>query len=500
MEILHTLFTHWNGQAPETIVPLAASGSNRQYYRITGATGHCIGVKGTSLEENRAFLYLARHFSGKGLPVPEIYSTSCPEITPEVEADAYYLQEDLGDQSLFDALENGRKKGGIYNPQEVELLHQTMALLPAIQYEGAEGLDFSQCHPQPDFNHETVLFDLNYFKYCFLKLTGMEFDEVRLEKDFQHMAAELGATPSHTFLYRDFQARNVMVKDGKPYFIDFQGGRRGPVHYDVASFLWQAKAQYSEELREALLDTYLTHLSRYTPVDRTEFRNRLPYFVLLRNLQVLGAYGYRGYVERKPHFLQSIPSAIHNLSALLEKEATTHYPYLSELLNELCKLPQFTPCTRETEHELVLRIFSFSYKKGIPEDVSGNGGGYVFDCRSTHNPGRYEPYRKLTGLDEPVIRFLEEDGEILSFLDNVYRLADTHVQRYLERGFTDLMFSFGCTGGQHRSVYSAQHLAEYLNERYGVKVCLVHREQGIQTTFPSRPETVLHSVGEGGTK
>ncbi len=134
---------------------------------------------------------------------------------------------------------------------------------------------------------------------------------------------------------------------------------------------------------------------------------------------------------------------------------------------------------------LVVRVFSFSYKKGIPADESGNGGGYVFDCRSTHNPGRYEPYKLLTGLDQPVIDFLEQDGEILTFLEHVYALADTHVVRYIERGFTSLMFSFGCTGGQHRSVYSAQHLAEHLHEKFGVEVQLVHREQQISTCFPA---------------
>lgn len=486
MDILSILYTKWCGQPPALVIPLPPSGSNRRYFRLTGPGGNCIGVRGTSVEENRTFLYLARHFSEKALPVPRIYTTASPEIIPHVIPDEYYLQEDLGNCSLFDALETGRNKGGAYNAEEQQLLHQTMALLPVLQCEGAKKLDFNRCYPQAEFDRTTVLFDLNYFKYCFLKLTGMEFDEVCLEKEFQQMAVDLTLENPDAFLYRDFQARNVMLKEGKPYFIDFQGGRKGPVHYDVASFLWQAKACYSESLREALLDTYLEHLARYMSVDPSLFRERLKRFVLLRNLQVLGAYGYRGYFERKSHFLQSIPHAIRNLASLLQGEGIPEYPYLISLLREMCKLPQFTPCGREEQNELVVRIFSFSYKKGIPEDVTGNGGGYVFDCRSTHNPGRYEPYKKLTGLDEPVIRFLEEDGEIRTFLESVYRLADVHVKRYLERGFTDLMFAFGCTGGQHRSVYSAQHLAQHLNEIYGVKVCLLHREQGIQTTLPSK--------------
>jgi hypothetical protein len=295
---------------------------------------------------------------------------------------------------------------------------------------------------------------------------------------------------SSTFLYRDFQARNVMLDaEGNPCFIDFQGGRKGPLEYDVASFLWQASAHYSTNLRNELIEVYLDALSEYIEVDKVLFHKRLRLFVLFRTLQVLGAYGFRGYFERKKHFLESIPSAIENLSALLAG-GVCDYPYLHSVLQQLVSLPSLQPkktaisiLDKDEKKELVVRVFSFSYKKGIPEDISGNGGGYVFDCRSTHNPGRYEPYKKLTGLDESVIQFLEDDGEILTFLESVYQLADVHVARYLERGFTDLMFSFGCTGGQHRSVYSAQHLAEHLHAKFGVKVCLCHREQGIETVF-----------------
>ena len=284
---------------------------------------------------------------------------------------------------------------------------------------------------------------------------------------------------SDTFLYRDFQARNVMVKDGQPYLIDFQGGRKGPIYYDVASFLWQAKANYSPALRQELLDSYLTALQPYQTISKEKFSANLRHFVLFRTLQVLGAYGFRGYFEKKQHFLQSVPFAVANLRELLQ-EPFAEYPYLTEVLLELTNLPKFEPTKPQNPQRLLVRIFSFSYKKGIPEDVSGNGGGYVFDCRSTHNPGRYEPYKKLTGLDEPVIQFLEKDGEIVLFLESVYALADAHVARYLERGFTNLMFSFGCTGGQHRSVYSAEHLAAHLAEKFDVDIILEHREQGIK--------------------
>jgi hypothetical protein len=306
-----------------------------------------------------------------------------------------------------------------------------------------------------------------------------------------------------------------MVSDKSLYFIDFQGGRKGPYYYDLASFLWQASARYSHKLRRELVYEYYQALSQYTEVPPVRhFVSRLSLFVLFRTLQVLGAYGFRGYFEQKKHFIESIPPAIQNLRELLQPTSiwgTFHYPYLVDVLSRLCEMPQFAQLeqpalTRADGYKttdtniynahpqdgpatfskydgagpLVVRVYSFSYRKGIPEDESGNGGGYVFDCRSTHNPGRYEPYKQLTGLDEPVIRFLEDDGEILTFLDSVYRLADAHVRRYLQRGFTSLMFSFGCTGGQHRSVYSAQHLAEHIHQKFGIEVHIIHREQNIR--------------------
>lgn len=284
----------------------------------------------------------------------------------------------------------------------------------------------------------------------------------------------------------------------QPYFIDFQGGRKGPVYYDLASFLWQASAKYPAELRKELVKEYYEELKKYTEVPTEHhFNRRLQLFVLFRTLQVLGAYGFRGYFERKKHFIDSIPPAIENLRELLElnqqESSLFPYPYLIGILQQLTeRIHTSSTSTLSRKEEaggdspLVVRVFSFSYKRGIPEDESGNGGGYVFDCRSTHNPGRYEPYKKLTGLDEPVIRFLEDDGEILTFLESVYKLADHHVERYMQRGFTSLMFSFGCTGGQHRSVYSAQHLAEHIHEKYGIEVRLCHREQGITQTLTAR--------------
>lgn len=522
MQLLKQLYTEWKGAEPEKMERLPGAGSNREYYRITDRDWHSvIGCKGTSREENHAFLSLARHFEKRKLPVPHILAQSEDEMR--------YLQEDLGALSLFEAIKGGRDAGGRYTLKERELLKKTIRQLPNMQIRGARGLDFSVCYPQPEFDTEGVLFDLNYFKYCFLKATGLDFHELKLEANFRLLSkdlvedtgeGELTMPKADAFLYRDFQARNVMLdKNGEPYFIDFQGGRKGPYYYDVASFLWQASARYSDSLRNELIAEYYDALKHYTEVPSFKhFNERLQLFVLFRTLQVLGAYGFRGYFERKAHFLESIPHAIQNIRQLIEHNDFP-YPYLMDVLRRLTEMPQFAvepekPAARKDGYRttdnnpyttypsdgkatfskydgkgpLVVKVFSFSFHKGIPADDSGNGGGYVFDCRSTHNPGRYEPYKKLTGIDEPVIRFLEDDGEILTFLDSVYRLADAHVERYIQRGFTSLMFSFGCTGGQHRSVYSAQHLAEHISDKYGVEVRLQHREQKIEQVFPRRAD------------
>lgn len=513
LEKLIGLYKQWRGTEPSHIEPLPGAGSNRTYYRMADSGGQTvIGAIGTSRDEDHAFVYLARHFAQRQLPVPRVLAVSDDEL--------FYLQTDLGHVSLFDAIRGGREAGGRYNQHEKQLLTNTIRELPNIQIRGARGLDFSNCYPQPEFDENSVLFDLNYFKYCFLKATELDFHELKLEANFRMFAKDLTAEKGESFLYRDFQARNVMLDaQGHPFFIDFQGGRKGPFYYDLASFLWQASAKYPYKLRRELVYEYYQSLKNYTEVPSVRhFVGRLSLFVLFRMLQVLGAYGFRGYFERKKHFLDSIPPAMDNLRDLLKMNPKVFpYPYMMDLLRRLTELPQFARIEepaltradgyRTTDNPiypshpqdgpatfskydgsgpLVVRVYSFSYRKGIPEDESGNGGGYVFDCRSTHNPGRYEPYKKLTGLDEPVIRFLEDDGEILDFLQPVYRLADHHVERYLQRGFTSLMFCFGCTGGQHRSVYSAQHLAEHLHEKYGIEVHVIHREQHIEEVMEAQ--------------
>ena len=453
---------------PESCVAMTGSASNRKYYRLSGEDGSCIGVVGTDVRENEAFLSIAGHFRTKGINVPEVYAVSEDRMA--------YIQEDLGDVVLFDMLTQARKTGEGMDRVEA-LLCKTMAMLPKIQFEGADGLDFSVCYPQPSFDRRMVMFDLNYFKYCFLKPSGLEFDEVALQDDFERFADDLLLEDTDTFLYRDFNARNIMVRGDEPYFVDFQGGRRGPIYYDVASFVWQARAKYTESSKQRMLDSYLDALTAYRPVERSAFMERLDLFILFRLLQVLGAYGFRGLVEHKANFITSIPAAISSLTSVLGG-FYAKYPYMVSVLGQLCDLPRFEELP--SDGVLEVKVYSFSFKKGVPYDPTGNGGGYVFDCRSIHNPGRYEPYKKLTGRDEPVIRFLEDDGEIFSFLEHAYGVVDPHVETYRKRGFTSLMVSFGCTGGQHRSVYSAEHMARHLAGKYpDIRVRLIHREQGV---------------------
>ena len=469
---LHRLYSAHYGTCPVSVDPVSASASNRRYYRMASPAGTCIGAVGTDRQENEAFVAISLHFRSKGIPVPEVFAVS--------EDGMSYLQEDLGDEVLLDRLVKARRTGeGLAEAEE--LMCSAMALLPKIQFEGASGFDFSVCYPQPAFDRRMVMFDLNYFKYCFLKATGLEFNEMRLQDDFEKLADDLLADDTDTFMYRDFNARNVMVRGGEPCFIDFQGGRRGPVYYDVASFVYHARAGYTDGQREKMLEAYLEALSEYMPVDRKVFFSRLRLFVLFRLLQVLGAYGFRGWTEHKAAFMTSIPAALDELVRLLE-EPFEEYPYLVETLGRMAALDRFR--RSERAGGLEVKVYSFSFKKGIPEDPSENGGGYVFDCRSIHNPGRYEPYKKQTGRDEAVIRFLEDDGEILTFLDHVYGVVDPHVETFAGRGFTDLMVSFGCTGGQHRSVYCAEHLARHIAEKYpDVRVRLIHREQNIDTVL-----------------
>lgn len=456
---IERLYTLTVGCAPESVKPLTPAGSNRRYYRLTGPET-LVGVEGTSRAENEAFIYLSRHFGKFGLPVPEIRGVSDDRMT--------YLQTDLGDTQLINRLD------------DTELLEKTVRALARLHYVGSRDLDYSICFPVAEFDNRSVLWDLNYFKYSFLNPKGKAYDEVALQRDFERLAGDVGAITERkgTFMYRDFQSRNVMVKDGEPYFIDFQGGRRGPAAYDLASFLYQAKAGFSLELRNRLTEVYLLEASGYEDISREEFNAELRLMTLVRSLQTLGAYGLRGLFERKPHFLQSIPGALNNLKSLVGTGGYDRYPYLMEVIGRLCETEEVVDPAFDG---LTVRVNSFSFKKGIPDDPGGNGGGFVFDCRAMDNPGRYQEYRSLTGRDTPVIDFLEKKGEITDFLSACYSLADAAIDNYLSRGFSSLIISFGCTGGQHRSVYSADHMARHIKERTPeVRVILTHREQSIR--------------------
>ena len=478
-ERLIQLYEKAMGKTPAKIEHLfGGGGSSRKYYIMTDDEGNTLyGVTSKSPGENRAFVNLSRLFAGKGLPVPTVYGIS--------DDGSCYLQEDLGTETLQDFIKKNRDESGEYNETARAMLKKVMSQLPDFQFKGAGGFIFQQCYPVSSMDEMSIMFDLNYFKYCFVKLTGIEFNEVELEKDFQKMTVDIMSDCGNNFLYRDFQSRNVMITNGEPRYIDYQGGRRGPIYYDVASFVWQASVNYSDELKQELIDTYLEAVAKYHVIPREEFVRHLRRFVLFRTMQVLGAYGFRGLWEKKQHFVQSIPQAIKNLDWLVKKGVVNEYPYLKvvcQMLIDHHKSLSFDPSTKE-KPALVVKVFSFAYKNGVPQDESGNGGGYVFDCRGTNNPGRYIEYKYMTGLDKPVIDFLEKDGEILSFLEHIYPLVDFHAQRFIERGFTSLMVSFGCTGGQHRSVYCAQHMAQHLHERLGCTVILCHREQNITQVF-----------------
>ena len=462
MKVLNLLFEKVAGVAPESVVKLSGDGSNRAYYRMRAGDISLIGVVGTCVEENKAFVAVSDQFVACGLNAPRVLAVSDDALC--------YVQEDLGDMSLFAFMKESRD-AGTFSQKDVDVLCRVMSELPDIQYRVAEGFDFSVCYPVAEFERRTIMWDLNYFKYCFLKGVGVEFDESLLEDEFEKLTQVLLSGGDNVFMYRDFQSRNVMMRGNEPYYIDFQGGRKGPVYYDVASFVGQARACYIPEVVEAMLDAYISALGKYRKVERDAFMHTLTFFRIFRLLQNLGAYGFRGLYEHKKAFIETIPGALSGLAEQLEA-VNAEFSYLLQLVKEISTLPMFV---KNDSQELVVDVLSFSYRRGIPVDYSGNGGGFVFDCRAIHNPGRYEPYKKLCGMDEPVIKFLEEESEISAFLDNAYALVDNMVDTYKRRGFTHIQVCCGCTGGQHRSVYSAEHIARHIAEKFGVKVVVTHK-------------------------
>ncbi|WP_299577111.1 RapZ C-terminal domain-containing protein [uncultured Sunxiuqinia sp.] len=447
---------------------LPPSGSYREYCRIKSANHQAIGAWNQDVKENTAFLEFSDHFFRQGVAVPEIYTVN-PEKT-------CYIQEDLGDLTLFEYLSRTRELEG-FSEKIVNVYKKVLMELPKLQITAGKGINYDFCYPRAAFDKQSMMWDLNYFKYYFLKLAKIPFDEQALEDDFQHFSDYLLAADNDFFLFRDFQSRNIMLHDNKVAFIDYQGGRKGALQYDIASLLYDAKADIPQAIRNELLEFYLDELEKHITVDRDEFKAYFTGYALIRIMQAMGAYGFRGFYEKKEHFLKSIPFALENLSYLLKNNTITiALPELFKVLEAVSE-SEFLKKIGVQQGKLTVRVGSFSYKKGLPADPSGNGGGFIFDCRAIHNPGRYEQYKQLTGKDQPVIDFLEANSEIAEFLSHVYALVDQSVQMYLSRGFTHLSVNFGCTGGQHRSVYSAEQVAAHLQAKYDLNVILTHREQ-----------------------
>jgi aminoglycoside/choline kinase family phosphotransferase len=462
------LYHEWAGVEPDHMNYLPFSGSYRQYYRLISGETSTIGVYNDDLKENNAFFSFSATFRKFNLPVPSIHRTDS--------SGKVYLLDDLGDVTLYKFLSGKRKDDQNFPESLITTYKKVIRFLPVFQLVAGKEVDYSKCHPRPAFDRQSMMWDLNYFKYYFLKLAKVSFEEQKLEDDFETLVQYLSEAGADHFMYRDFQSRNIMLLEGEPWFIDYQGGRKGPLQYDMASLMYDAKASIPEAVRDYLLDFYLDELQKYPSVDITSFRKYYYGFVLIRILQALGAYGFRGYYENKPHFLKSIPYAIANLKYLLEnKSIPVPLPMLRKVLDEIIGTPSFA-AYEHPQNNLTIKISSFSYKSGIPGDESGNGGGFVFDCRALPNPGRFEEFRNVTGNDAEVIAFLEREHEVSEFLNHVFSLVDQSVKRYIERGFTSLVVNFGCTGGQHRSVYCANELAKHIQSKFNVKVVLEHSQ------------------------
>ena len=465
-ELLKKLYYDTFNTTPENITAITGSGSNRKYYRLGGKSNTVIGVYNSDKKENSAFIYLSHHFSDKDLPVANVLATDL--------SNGIYLLEDLGDTDLFSIISQ-RYNNNEVNENSIDLYKKSLSYLIKFQIQGIEGLDTKMCYPRGSFDRQSILWDLNYFKYYFAKLTHVDFDEQKLEDDFNTFADLLLDTDTDFFMYRDFQSRNIMIKNGNPYFIDFQGGRKGALQYDIASLLYDAKADVPQEIRNELLDYYITELSKYTKIDETEFKEYFYAYVIIRIMQAMGAYGFRGFYEKKTSFLQSIPFALKNLEWLLNNiKLKVEVPTLWNVLNLLIssdKLKKFG------NKQFTITINSFSYKKGIPKDNSGNGGGFVFDCRALPNPGRYEEYKTMTGKDNTVIEFFEKRQVVADFIDKISSIVDISIENYIQRKFSHLLLNFGCTGGQHRSVYCAEQVLKNIAGKFDINVILTHTEE-----------------------
>lgn len=466
------LYEGWAGDKVIETEVLPQSGSYREYIRLIGEKRTILGAYNADKKENNAFISFSKHFHTKGLQVPEIYLHD--------EQQDIYLLQDLGKTTLFDYILHLRVGEG-FATDLVLIYKKIISQMVRFQVEGGDGLDYKACYPRDSFDKQSMIWDLHYFKYYFLKLAKIPFDEQLLEDDFQKFSDYLLEAPRDYFLYRDFQSRNIMLVKGEPWFIDYQGGRKGALQYDLASLLYDAKADLPQEVRDELLEHYLQELKKVQDVDEKEFRSFFQGYVLIRIMQAMGAYGFRGFYERKAHFLKSIPFALNNLKTILDRmDIPVDLSDLTKALNEVVNSEFLQAVGKEEEVKLHVEINSFSYRRGIPLDKSTNGGGFVFDCRAIHNPGRYEEYVEMTGKDQPVIDFFKEKSEMDEFLQSVFHIVDMSVDKYIKRKFTNLQVSFGCTGGRHRSVFSAESLAKHLREKFDVNITLRHIEREIE--------------------
>ena len=468
MDVLKRLFEQHYGFPPDEVKPLQGQlgGSGRAILRLRGQGIDAIGVVGPDRAENIAFLEFSKHFHRLGLPVPEIYEQDLSQ--------GAYLEEDLGDTTLFEFL-SAHRDGEIIDPQAVEAYRKVVAMLPRFQVTAGKDLNYKVCYPRSSFDRQSIAWDLNYFKYYFLRLAGVPFNEQALEHDFSRLTKFLLSADRDYFLYRDFQSRNVMLREGEPFFLDYQGGRKGALQYDIASLLYDGKADLPPQLRLQLLDHYLDCLGGMIDLNRNAFMEHYYAYVYVRILQALGAYGFRGFYERKAHFLQSVPYALKNLRWLAENvKLPIPLPALMEALDAIGSSEKLQGLTAPAPAGLTVRIFSFSFHHSAPTDAEGNGGGFVFDARGLPNPGREERFRALTGKDDAVIDYLSREESVSAFLSHATALVDSTVASYTRRGFSNLMVSFGCTGGQHRSVYLAEQLAKHLRGTSAVEVVLRH--------------------------
>ena len=477
------LFVAHFGHAPRSVLEIAGDGSNRVYFRLIGPDLEtAIGAYGPDADENRTFFAYTQSFREAGIAVPELLGVD--------EENRVWLLEDLGDTTLFTALVEARKKDPTPFPAAMlPVYKRVVEELPRIQTIGAKVIDFTLAYPRAAFDRQSILWDLNYFKYHFLKLAQIPFNEARLEADFEKLADFLLQADTTLFLYRDFQSRNILMDDaGAPHFIDYQGGRRGAPQYDIASLLYDAKAAIPDAVRDVLLDHYLDALEKHTTVDRARFIELYRGYVLVRIMQAMGAYGYRGFFERKARFLQSVPFAAHNIAALLERGLPVEVPELSFVFRRIVR-DWTAKDTPPPVSGLTVQITSFSYKRGYPQDSGGHGGGHVFDCRALPNPGRHLEYSDQCGRDAAVVEYLERAPEAHEFWRNVRSIVDSHVEEYQRRGFNSLSVSFGCTGGQHRSVYFAERLTAHLKHEFPqVNIVLQHREE---KHWPARVEAAV---------